>query len=120
MMFSYQTCYDIAKQGLSKKDRGEKFSELKEALLAEFSEEEQEEHGKLISKYFSKTQKEAVRELVLAEGIRLDGRKTTDIRPIWCEVDYLPSTHGSSSLYPRRNPSIGNGNARNFKRGKYY
>ena len=94
--FSYQTCYDIAKQGLSKKDRGEKFSELKEALLAEFSEEEQEEHGKLISKYFSKTQKEAVRELVLAEGIRLDGRETTDIRPIWCEVDYLPSTHGSS------------------------
>ena len=94
--FSYQTCYDIAKQGLSKKDRGEKFSELKEALLAEFLEEEQEEHGKLISKYFSKTQKEAVRELVLAEGIRLDGRETTDIRPIWCEVDYLPSTHGSS------------------------
>ena len=50
----------------------------------------------MISKYFGKAQKEAVRELVLAEGIRLDGRQTTDIRPIWCEVDYLPSTHGSS------------------------
>ena len=94
--FVYQSCYDIAKQGLSKQERGEKFSELKETLVAEFSEEEQEEHGKLISKYFGKAQKEAVRELVLAEGIRLDGRQTTDIRPIWCEVDYLPSTHGSS------------------------
>ena len=41
-------------------------------------------------------QKKAVRDLVLNEGIRLDGRKTTDIRPIWCEVDYLPSAHGSS------------------------
>ena len=50
----------------------------------------------MISKYFSKAQKEAVRELVLAEGIRLDGRQTKDIRPIWCEVDYLPSTHCSS------------------------
>ena len=94
--FVYQSCYDIAKQGLSKQERGEKFSAIKESLSAEFSEEEQEEHGKLISKYFSKAQKEAVRELVLAEGIRLDGRQTTDIRPIWCEVDYLPSTHGSS------------------------
>ena len=50
----------------------------------------------MIGKYFSKTQKEAVREVVLSEGIRLDGRKTDEIRPIWCEVDYLPSTHGSS------------------------
>ena len=50
----------------------------------------------MISKYFSGAQKKAVRDLVLNEGIRLDGRKTTDIRPIWCEVDYLPSTHGSS------------------------
>ena len=44
----------------------------------------------------TKRRKEAVRELTLSEGLRLDGRKTTDIRPIWCEVDYLPSTHGSS------------------------
>ncbi|MGB1079789.1 MAG: polyribonucleotide nucleotidyltransferase [Flavobacteriaceae bacterium] len=94
--FAYQKCYDIAKQGSSKQERGVAFGALKEALLETFSEEELEENGKLISKYFGKAQKEAVRELVLAEGIRLDGRKTTDIRPIWCEVDYLPSTHGSS------------------------
>jgi polyribonucleotide nucleotidyltransferase len=86
----------LPKKGSSKQDRSIAFGEVKEALLATFSEEELEEKGKLISKYFSKAQKEAVRELVLSEGIRLDGRKTTDIRPIWCEVDYLPSTHGSS------------------------
>ena len=94
--FAYQKCYDIAKKGSSKQDRSIAFGEVKEALLATFSEEELEENRKLIGKYFSKAQKEAVRELVLSEGIRLDGRKTTDIRPIWCEVDYLPSTHGSS------------------------
>ena len=55
-----------------------------------------EENENLILKYFYKVEKEAIRELVLSEGVRLDGRKTTDIRPIWCEVDYLPSTHGSS------------------------
>ncbi|MBN2867810.1 MAG: polyribonucleotide nucleotidyltransferase, partial [Flavobacteriaceae bacterium] len=49
-----------------------------------------------ISKYYSKAEKAAVRDLTLNEGLRLDGRKTTEIRPIWCEVDYLPSTHGSS------------------------
>ena len=94
--FAYQKCYDIAKKGSAKQDRSIAFGELKESLLATFSEEELEENEKLIGKYFSKAQKEAVRELVLSEGIRLDGRKTTDIRPIWCEVDYLPSTHGSS------------------------
>jgi polyribonucleotide nucleotidyltransferase len=94
--FVYQKCYDIAKLGSSKQERGEAFGEVKDALLATFSEEELDEKGALIGKYFSKAQKEAVRELVLSEGVRLDGRKTTDIRPIWCEVDYLPSTHGSS------------------------
>ena len=94
--FAYQKCYDIAKEGSSKQERGVAFGEVKDVLLATFSEEELEEKGKLISKYFGKAQKEAVRELVLSEGVRLDGRQTTDIRPIWCEVDYLPSTHGSS------------------------
>ena len=93
---AYQACYDIAKQASSKADRGIAFSEVKDAVKAEYSEEELEEKGELISKYFSGAQKKAVRDLVLNEGIRLDGRKTTDIRPIWCEVDYLPSTHGSS------------------------
>ena len=93
---AYQACYDIAKQASSKADRGIAFSEVKDAIKAEYSEEELEEKEELISKYFSGAQKKAVRDLVLNEGIRLDGRKTTDIRPIWCEVDYLPSTHGSS------------------------
>ena len=93
---AYQACYDIAKAASSKADRGLAFSEVKDSIKAEYSEEELEEKGELISKYFSGAQKKAVRDLVLNEGIRLDGRKTTDIRPIWCEVDYLPSTHGSS------------------------
>ena len=92
----YTKCYDIAKKGLSKKERSEQFSELKEQLLESFSEEDLEENENLIKKYFSKVEKEAIRELVLSEGIRLDGRKTTNIRPIWCEVAYLPSTHGSA------------------------
>ena len=64
--------------------------------MESFSEEELEEKEDLIKKYFYKSEKEAIRELTLETGVRLDGRKTTDIRPIWCEVDYLPSTHGSS------------------------
>ena len=92
----YSKCYEIARQGLGKKDRSEQFSKIKNELLESFSEEELEVNGSLIKSYFSKVEKEAVRELVLSEGIRLDGRKTTDIRPIWCEVAYLPSTHGSA------------------------
>ena len=93
---AYDKCYAIAKKGTGKAERSLAFSELKDEIKASFSEEELEENGQLISKYFGKAQKEAVRELVLSEGIRLDGRKTDEIRPIWCEVDYLPSTHGSS------------------------
>jgi polyribonucleotide nucleotidyltransferase len=92
----YKDCYEIAKKGLCKKERSKNFSAIKEKLLESFSEEEIEEKGNLINSYFSKVEKDAVRELVLSEGIRLDGRKTDDIRPIWCEVNYLPSTHGSS------------------------
>ena len=92
----YKDCYEIAKKGLSKKERSKNFSAIKEKLFESFSEEEIEEKGNLINSYFSKVEKDAVRELVLSEGIRLDGRKTDDIRPIWCEVNYLPSTHGSS------------------------
>ncbi len=94
--FAYDKCYAIAKEASAKHDRGVAFAEIKEELKAQYSEEELEEKGDLISKYFNKTQKEAVRNLTLEEGIRLDGRKTTDIRPIWCEIDYLPTTHGSS------------------------
>ncbi len=92
----YDKCYGVAKEGLSKKKRSEQFSTIREELLESFSGEELEENESLIKSYFSKVEKEAVRELVLSEGVRLDGRKTTDIRPIWCEVAYLPSTHGSA------------------------
>lgn len=93
---AYQGCYDIAKAASSKADRGLAFSALKDEIKAAYTEDELEEKGELISRYFGGAQKKAVRDLVLNEGVRLDGRKTTDIRPIWCEVDYLPSTHGSS------------------------
>ena len=94
--FTYKKCYDVAKQGLSKVERGEAFGAIKDELMESFSEEELEEKEDLIKKYFNKSEKEAIRDLTLEKGVRLDGRKTTDIRPIWCEVDYLPSTHGSS------------------------
>jgi len=93
---TYKEYYEVAKKGLAKSERSEQFAEIKQNYLAKFSEEELEEKGELISKYTKEAQKKAVRDLVLEEGIRLDGRKTTDIRPIWCEVDYLPSAHGSS------------------------
>ena len=93
---TFNKSYEIAKKGTSKSERSLAFSTLKDEVKSLFSEEEIEENGKLIEKYFNKSQKEAVRELTLSEGLRLDGRKTTDIRPIWCEVNYLPSTHGSS------------------------
>jgi len=93
---AYDKCYAIAKKGTSKAERGAAFAEVKEEVKASFTEEEMEEFGHLVGGYYSKAEKEAVRELTLSEGIRLDGRKTDEIRPIWCEVDYLPSTHGSS------------------------
>ena len=92
----YDKCYAIAKKGTSKAERSLAFSNLKEEVKASFSEEEIEENGKLIGRYFNKSQKEAIRELTLSEGVRLDGRKTNEIRDIWSEVDYLPSTHGSA------------------------
>ncbi|MDB4108466.1 polyribonucleotide nucleotidyltransferase [Flavobacteriaceae bacterium] len=93
---AYDKCYAIAKKGTSKAERGAAFAEVKEEVKASFTEEENEEFGHLVSSYYSKAEKEAVRELTLSEGVRLDGRQTDEIRPIWCEIDYLPSTHGSS------------------------
>ena len=92
---AYDKVYAIAKAGSSKKERGAAFSEIKEEVKTSFSEEELEENAKLIGSYYSKVEKEAVRNLTLDEDLRLDGRKTDEIRPIWCEIDYLPSTHGS-------------------------
>ncbi|VAW26249.1 Polyribonucleotide nucleotidyltransferase, partial [hydrothermal vent metagenome] len=93
---AYDKCYAIAKQGTSKVERTNAFAAIKEEVKASFTEEEIAEFGHLIGGYYSKAEKEAVRELTLSEGLRLDGRKTDEIRPIWCEVDYLPSVHGSA------------------------
>ncbi|NAS29588.1 polyribonucleotide nucleotidyltransferase [Flavobacteriaceae bacterium R38] len=93
---AYDKVYAVAKAGSSKKERGAAFAEIKEEIVSTFSEEELEDFGGLVSKYYAKAEKTAVRDLTLNEGLRLDGRTTTDIRPIWCEVDYLPSTHGSA------------------------
>lgn len=93
---AYDKVYAVAKGGSAKQERSAAFSEIKEEIKAGFSEEELAEKGDLISKYYYKAEKAAVRDLTLNEGLRLDGRKTDEIRPIWCEVDYLPSTHGSA------------------------
>ncbi|MCB9202730.1 MAG: polyribonucleotide nucleotidyltransferase [Flavobacteriales bacterium] len=94
--FSYEKCYEIAKTPSEKSERSEKFNALFSEFCERFSEEELDEKKELASKYFGEVKKEAVRQLILNENIRLDGRTNTVIRPIWCEVDYLPGTHGSA------------------------
>ncbi len=96
---AYDKYYAIAQEASAKSERGEKFAAVKEEVKALYTEEEYAENpdlAGLVGKYNYKTQKEAVRNVILEKGIRLDGRKTTEIRPIWCETDYLPSVHGSS------------------------
>lgn len=93
---AYDKIYAIASKGSAKQERSAAFDAVKEEVKALFTEEELAENGDLVSKYFYKTNKEAVRNVTLDLGTRLDGRKTTEIRPIWCEVDYLPSVHGSA------------------------
>ncbi len=94
--FSYQKIYDVAKKSLPKHERSDAFKVIKEELIETLSEEEQEEFNFLIGTYFHDVEKKAVRNLLLDEGLRLDGRKSTEIRPIWSEIDYLPSAHGSA------------------------
>lgn len=93
---TYDKVYAVARAASAKHERKAAFDAIKQEVIATFTEEELLENGDLVSKYFYKAEKKAVRDLTLNEGLRLDGRKTTDIRPIWCEVDYLPSVHGSS------------------------
>ncbi|MCW1953398.1 MAG: polyribonucleotide nucleotidyltransferase [Flavobacteriia bacterium] len=93
---AYDKVYAIAQAGSAKHERSAAFSAIKDEIKASFSEEELADFGDLVSKYYYKAEKNAVRDLTLNEGLRLDGRKTDEIRPIWCEIDYLPSTHGSS------------------------
>ena len=93
---SYDKFYEVAKSGTGKHERTAMFADIKEEVKASFSDEDLITNGDLVGKYFHKTQKEAVRNVILDLGLRLDGRKTDEIRPIWCEVDYLPSVHGSA------------------------
>ncbi|MBQ6693873.1 MAG: polyribonucleotide nucleotidyltransferase [Bacteroidaceae bacterium] len=93
----YAKAYAVAASGNSDKHgRSEAFEAVREAFKAQFTEEELEQKGALIDRYYHDVEKEAMRRCILDEGKRLDGRKTTDIRPIWCEVGYLPGPHGSA------------------------
>ena len=94
--YAYHRYYDIAKTPSAKEERAEKFSGVVDEFFERYTEEELEEKGNLAKIYFHDVQKEAVRQLILNENIRLDGRNNQQIRPIWCEVDYLPAAHGSS------------------------
>jgi len=94
--FCYDRCYAIARSGEDKHTRSDAFEALKEEFMQTIPEEEREEKALMISRYYHDVEKRAMRRMVLDEGIRLDGRSTTDIRPIWCEVDYLPMAHGSA------------------------
>ena len=94
---TYDKVYAVAAKGLGKDERSTNFQQVKQDWIDSLTEEEVEKYdSKLIGVYYHDVEKEAVRTLVLNEKKRLDGRETTEIRPIWCEVDYLPSPHGSA------------------------
>ena len=93
----YDKAYAIAKAGSADKHwRNDSFEAICNEFIESLPEEEREEKTPLVQRYYHDVEKEAMRRCVLDEGIRLDGRKTTEIRPIWCEVDYLPGPHGSA------------------------
>ena len=93
----YDKAYAIAASGNNNKhERMDAFDAIREEFKAQFSEEELEEKAALIDRYYHDVEKEAMRRSILDEGKRLDGRKTTEIRPIWCEIGYLPGPHGSA------------------------
>ena len=94
--FCYDRCYAIAKSGSAKHERSDAFDALKEEFYATLPEEEQEEKRMMIERYYHAVEKAAMRNMILDEGVRLDGRDTTTVRPIWCETDYLPCAHGSA------------------------
>ena len=99
----YQPAYDVTKQALEKQARAEAFEKIladfKEKYAAEhadLTEDEMEEKYAMMDRYYHDVERDAMRRCILDEGIRLDGRKTDEIRPIWCEVSPLPMPHGSS------------------------
>ncbi|MBQ3742675.1 MAG: polyribonucleotide nucleotidyltransferase [Bacteroidales bacterium] len=92
----YARCYETAKSALPKQERADAFDAIKNDFLATIPEEELEEKTPIVERYYHDVEKEAMRNLILDEGRRLDGRATDEVRPIWCEVDYLPCAHGSA------------------------
>ena len=99
----YQPAYDVTKQALEKHARAEAFEKIREDFKVRYAEAhadmeaaELEEKNALVDRYYHDVERDAMRRCILDEGIRLDGRGTTDIRPIWCEVSPLPAPHGSS------------------------
>jgi polyribonucleotide nucleotidyltransferase len=92
--------YALARSASDKDARKSRIEEIKEAAMAkvleEFGEETMEEWKATAERYFEKIKKHIIRDVVLSDGKRLDGRKSDQVRPIWCEVDYLPAAHGSS------------------------
>ena len=94
--FCYDKCYALAKSAKPKHEREDGFEAIQAEFLATIPEDEQEEKAPLVARYYHDVEKEAMRNMILDEGCRLDGRTTTQVRPIWCEVDYLPCAHGSA------------------------
>ncbi|MGC9470050.1 MAG: polyribonucleotide nucleotidyltransferase [Bacteroidales bacterium] len=95
---TYDKIYAVAKKQIPvKQERSEAFEAIKREFIESLPEEQQEElNPVLVDKYFHDLHKDAVRKMILEEGVRLDGRKLDEIRPISCEVDYLPAAHGSA------------------------
>jgi len=93
---TYDKVYEVAKSGSTKHERTERFAEIGEEFFATQGEEIDDDTAFLLKKYYHDVQYDAVRNLVLDEGIRLDGRDVRTVRPIWSEVDYLPAAHGSA------------------------
>lgn len=94
--FCYEKVYSVAKSVLPKHDRSSAFDEIKKSFIETLPEEDRKAKLFLVNRYYHTVEKEAMRNMILNEGIRLDGRKTDEIRPIWCEIDYLPMAHGSA------------------------
>ncbi len=94
--FCYDKCYALAKAAKPKQERTAGFEQIHADFLATLSEEDQEAKAAMVARYYAHEEKEAMRNLILDEGLRLDGRGTTQVRPIWCEVDCLPCAHGSA------------------------
>ena len=94
--FCYDKCYAVAKSGQDKHARSDAFEAIKEEFMQTIPEEEREEKQMMVDRYYHAVEKAAMRNLILDEGIRLDGRHTAEVRPIWCEVGYLPCAHGSA------------------------